>query len=74
MAQMVRCDICGGLYNQSHLSSHKRLSHGRRKRSPSSPKNDREALEMIVSLYRQLSGESRKEVLNLLAAGDQKKS
>ena len=74
MAEMVRCDICGGLYNQSHLSSHKRLSHGRRKRSPSSPKNEREALEIIGSLYQELSEESKKEVRDLLATADQRKS
>jgi hypothetical protein len=28
VSQIVRCEICGGIYNRRHLSSHKRLSHG----------------------------------------------
>jgi hypothetical protein len=33
MSEIVKCDICGGIYNQSHLSSHKRLSRGKRGKS-----------------------------------------
>lgn len=68
MPRMVQCDVCGGLYNQSHLSSHKRLSHGKRKTAVLSPKNDPETLTAIFSLYEQLSEEGKKEVRNRLAA------
>jgi hypothetical protein len=67
MPRVVKCDICGGLYNQSHLSSHKRLSHGKRKAVPTSPKSEPETLKAILSLYERLSEEGKKEVLKLLA-------
>jgi len=64
MPRVVKCDICGGLYNQSHLSSHKRLSHGKRKAVPTSPNSEPETLKAILSLYERLSEEGKKEVLN----------
>ncbi len=73
MSQTVKCDICGGLYNQSHLSSHKRLSHGKRETSPRSSKEEPESIEAILSLYKQLPEEWKKEVLHRLAVADQKK-
>ena len=73
MSQMVKCDICGGLYNQSHLGSHKRLSHGKRELSPRSSKEEPESLETILSLYKQLPDEWKKEVLHRLASRDQAK-
>jgi hypothetical protein len=73
MSQMVKCDICGGLYNRRHLSSHKRLSHGNRETSPRSSKEELESLETILSLYKQLPEERKKEVLDRLASGDQTK-
>lgn len=72
MSQMVRCDICGGLYNQRHLRSHKRLSHGKREATHRS-KEEPESLETILSLYKQLPEEQKKEVLDRLASGDQTK-
>lgn len=73
MPRMVQCDVCGGLYNQSHLSSHKRLSHGKRKAAFLSAKSDPETLTAILSLYEQLSEEGKKEVRNLLTAADRTK-
>jgi len=68
MAKIVTCDICGGLYNQSHLSSHKRMSHGKRKTSPPSSMSEPATLQMILSLYSQLSDERKKEVLERLTS------
>ncbi len=73
MPKTVKCDICGGLYNQSHLSSHRRLSHGNHEPSPRSSKNELASLETILSLYKQLPDEWKKEVLDRLSAGDQRK-
>ena len=73
MPRMVQCDVCGGLYNQSHLSSHKRLSHGKRKTAALSPNSDPETLTAIFSLYEQLSEEGKKEVRNRLATADRTK-
>lgn len=68
MSQIVKCDICGGVYNQSHLSSHKRLSHSKRLALVSYLKSEPEALEVIVSMYAQLSDRSKEEVRNRLAS------
>jgi len=67
MSQIVKCDICGKIYSQSYLGSHKRLSHGKRE-SSRSPKDESGSLEMILSMYERLSDEGKKEVLSRLAA------
>lgn len=73
MSQIVKCDICGKIYNQSYLGSHKRLSHGKPQAPTLSPQSDAASLELIFSLYEQLPEEQKKEVLNRLARGDQTK-
>jgi hypothetical protein len=70
MSQIVRCDICGGVYNQSHLNSHKRLSHGKSRTSSSSGKGETETLEVIVSMYAQLTNERKKEVRERLSTAE----
>jgi len=67
MSQIVKCDLGGGIYNQSHLSSHKRLSQGKRETSPGAVEGDRGDLEAIVSLYRELPEDRKREVLERLA-------
>lgn len=71
MSQIVKCDICGGVYNASHLNSHKRLSHGKRevllKTAPPS-------LEVILSWYAQLPEENKRQVRARLATVDQTSS
>ena len=73
MSQIVKCDICGGAYNQSHLSSHKRLSHGNSGTSPSPVERGTEALEVIVSMYAQLTDERKKEVRERLSNAEGRK-
>ena len=68
MSSIVKCDICGGIYNQSHLSSHKRLSHGKRGKSTRASKAGAGNLEAIVSMFQQLPEEKKREVLDRLAA------
>lgn len=70
MSQTVKCAICGGVYNQRYLSSHKRMSHGQNAVT-SSKRDDAETLEMIVSLYAELRDETKKEVRNRLANADE---
>jgi hypothetical protein len=67
MSQIVKCDVCGKIYSQSYLGSHKRLSHGKRE-SSHSPNDESVTLEMILSLYERLSDAGKKEVLSRLAA------
>lgn len=74
MPKVVKCDICGGLYNQSHLNSHKRLSHGKRRAMASPLKNEAETVRAILSMYEQLSDEGKREVLNRLVSGDRSKT
>lgn len=72
MSQIVKCDICGGIYNQSHLSSHKRLAHGKREASTGGIQGDRGNLEAIVSMYRELPEDKKREVLDRLAGSAHK--
>ena len=68
MPKVVKCEICGGLYNQSHLSSHKRLSHGKCKTVPASPKSEQETLGAILSMFERLSDDGKREILSRLSA------
>jgi hypothetical protein len=69
MSQIVKCDICGGIYSQSHLSSHKRLSHGRRG-ALAPTKSGAQSPEVILSLYAQLPEEDKRQVRDRLMAVD----
>jgi hypothetical protein len=62
MSQIVKCDICGRVYNQSYLNSHKRLSHSNGGTAVPSAESEPETLERIVSMYGQLSESRKKEV------------
>jgi hypothetical protein len=68
MATVVRCDVCGKLFNSSYLGSHKRLAHAKRSKSaPSEP----EAIHKILELFRGLSPEGKKTALEQLAAPEE---
>ena len=73
MGQIVKCEICGKIYNQRHLSSHKRLSHGQPV-APRSPKNEEQSMETILSIYERLSERGKKEVRDFLAVESRPKS
>jgi len=70
MSQIVHCDVCGGVYNQSYISAHKRLSHGIGGKSKPSDASERQSLEAVLALYEQLSEESKKQVRNQLGTAD----
>ena len=72
MSEIVKCDICGGVYNQRHLSSHKRLSHSKSSASSPPAADEPEKLEAVFSLYEQLSDEEKKKVLDQLASAEEK--
>ena len=73
MSQIVKCDVCGKIYSQSHLGSHKRLSHGKRELLSGSCKDDSVVLETILSLFERLPDERKRELLSRLAALEQTK-
>jgi hypothetical protein len=69
VGQITKCDICGKIYNESYLGTHKRRSH-----SKHSSVNEPASLEAILSIYEKLPEDRKKEVLERLAAGNQTKS
>ena len=69
----VRCDVCGGIFNQSYLASHKRLAHGKSKGPAASGAGEEKAIQMIVTLYGELSAEGRTRAKRLLAGKNKKK-
>jgi hypothetical protein len=69
MGQMVKCDICGKIYNESHLTTHKRRSH----ETPRPSENNAASVEAILSMYEQLPVERKREVLRRLAIEAQTK-
>jgi hypothetical protein len=66
----VTCDVCGGIFSQSYLLSHKRLAHSKNKPATADPITEKEAIQKIASLYEKLSVKGRKRVVRLLAAKD----
>ena len=58
MAQTVRCDVCGKLFSSSHIGSHKRLAHP----------NEETAVRNIFRLFKNLSLQSKKSVLENLSS------
>jgi hypothetical protein len=64
----VTCDVCGGIFSQSYLPSHKRLAHGKNRPAAAGPITEKEAIRKIASLYESLSVKGRKRVVRLLTA------
>jgi hypothetical protein len=72
MSQIVRCDVCGGVYNQRYLRAHMRLSHRNSESATPSGNGELKILAAIMSMYTQLSDESKKTLRDRLAnAGDE---
>jgi hypothetical protein len=66
MSEIVKCDVCGRVYNRRYLHTHKRLSHGK-KNWASLAKNDRDRLQAIASLYEELSDENKERARERLS-------
>ena len=64
----VTCDVCGGIFSQSYLPSHKRLAHSKNRRATAGPITEKEAIQKIASLYEGLSASGRRRVVRLLTA------
>jgi hypothetical protein len=62
MSQIVKCDICGQIYNQSYLSAHKRLAHQRGLVLTRALKTEPEVQDAILSMYARLSEQGKKEL------------
>jgi len=69
MSEIVRCEICGKVYNRRYLKGHKRLAHGK-KNWASFAKNERERVRAITSLYLKLTDRNKKRIRELLSRSD----
>lgn len=63
-SRMVKCDVCGRHYSQRYLSSHKRLSHDKNR---SVATDESKTVETILALYRQISSEAKRDLLQRLS-------
>ncbi len=66
----VTCDVCGGIFSQSYLASHKRLAHAKNCESTAAPITEKRVIQKIASLYESLSVNGRKRVIRLLTVKD----
>lgn len=62
MPGMVKCGICGKLFNKRHVKSHMRLAHTKKPVSDSSAGDEQETVKEILQLYEQLSDQERQEL------------
>jgi hypothetical protein len=67
----VKCDVCGGIFSQRYLASHKRLAHTKNIAFAGAPITQEEVIQTIASLYESLSVNGRKRVMCLLTAEEQ---
>jgi hypothetical protein len=67
MSEIVRCEICGKIFNRSYLGSHKRLAHP-------TAEGELSMVNKILSLYQRLSPPIQKQVRDRLAKLSQSKS
>jgi hypothetical protein len=62
MSEIVKCCICGKLFNRRYVNSHKRLAHDQKPVAASSKLSEPEVMQEILSLYGRLSDDKRKEL------------
>ena len=74
MSEIVRCEVCGKIFNRSYLGSHKRLAHPEASNGPTSPEGELRMVNKILSLYQQLSPPTQKQLRDRLAKLLQSKS
>jgi hypothetical protein len=65
MTGLVKCNICGKMFNTRYLSSHTRIVHAGEE--DATERKQQEVMRKISGLYRGLSAENRKKVLERLA-------
>jgi hypothetical protein len=62
MSEIVKCGICGKMFNKRYVKSHKRLAHEQKPNIASSDLSEPELVQEILSLYGRLSNDKRKEL------------
>ena len=68
----VTCDVCGGIFSQRYLASHKRLAHAKNGASTAAPITEKRVIQKIAFLYESLSVKGRKRVIRHLSLIEQK--
>jgi hypothetical protein len=74
MSEIVRCEVCGKIFNRSYLGSHKRLAHPTASDKPMSPEGELRLVNKILSLYQQLSLPIQKQLRDRLNKLSQSKT
>jgi hypothetical protein len=74
VTEIVRCEVCGKIFNRSYLSSHKRLAHPEACGGSMSREGELRVVNKILSLYQQLSLPTQKQLRDRLAKLAQSKS
>ena len=72
MADIVRCEICGRIFNARYIASHKRRAHQKNVAAGRAATKPQDKIEEILSLFRGLADEDKKAVLARLSAMGQK--
>ena len=72
MPGIVKCDVCGRVFNESYVGTHRRLAHKTEISSNEAATGEPRAIDEILSLYNQLSNKCRREVLDRLTALSEK--
>jgi len=67
MSQMVKCGICGRLYNERYLNSHILRSHRQQYDSASRERQESQLIEKILVLSQKLSDQGRKSLRHRLS-------
>lgn len=63
---MVKCEICGGHFNERFLASHKRLAHRRK-----DALTQKEICGQIRALFKRLTKDGQRNLLRDLSAVDE---
>ncbi len=69
MSEIVKCGVCGKMFNKRHVKSHKRLAHEQKSGLASSALSEAELVQEILSLYGRLSDDKRRELQIRLESG-----
>ena len=72
MADIVRCEICGRIFNARYIASHKRRAHQKNAGAGRALTKPQDMIEQILSLFQGLADADKKEVLARLSAMGQK--
>jgi len=67
MSQMVKCGICGRLYNERYLHTHVLGAHRKEYDSASRETRESKLIEKILVLSQQLSEQGRKSLRDRLS-------